>query len=227
MEDLGHTTVDMERTLVSSVRIRLAQSESAPCSGRVEILLNSTWGTVCDDDWDLNDAEVVCRELGCGKALNATTSAHFGQGTGQIWMDDVKCSGRESSLSQCQHGGFGTHNCGHGEDAGVICTVTVMNHLEDSEDDEKKEKQLYVNYEPAHSTKKWGQQTRAMEEQESDDNHDYEEEENNGSVYVENNKMYVTVEDNGKEELNEQNVAKEVAKEEESSDTDDDYVNVQ
>ncbi|KAI3360257.1 hypothetical protein L3Q82_014570 [Scortum barcoo] len=109
----------------------------------------------------------------------------------------------------------------------VQTQLTVMNHLEDSEDDEKNEEQLYVNYESAHSTKKWGQQTRAMEEQESDDSHDYEEEENNGSVYVENNEMYVTVEDNGKEELNEQNVAKEVAKEEESSDTDDDYVNVQ
>uniref|UniRef100_A0A4W6BP47 Soluble scavenger receptor cysteine-rich domain-containing protein SSC5D n=1 Tax=Lates calcarifer TaxID=8187 RepID=A0A4W6BP47_LATCA len=95
---------------------------STRCSGRVEIYHSNTWGTVCDDNWDFSDAEVVCRELGCGVALNATQSAFFGPGTGQIWLDEVKCSGSEMSLTECQHGGFGKHNCGHGEDAGVVCS---------------------------------------------------------------------------------------------------------
>uniref|UniRef100_A0A8D0AGN2 SRCR domain-containing protein n=1 Tax=Sander lucioperca TaxID=283035 RepID=A0A8D0AGN2_SANLU len=103
-------------------QIRLAGSGSTRCSGRVEIYYNNIWGTVCDDGWDLNDAEVVCRELGCGTALSAPQSASFGEGTGQIWLDDVACSGSERSLTQCKHRGFGTHNCNHGEDAGVICS---------------------------------------------------------------------------------------------------------
>ncbi|KAM8826053.1 scavenger receptor cysteine-rich type 1 protein M130-like isoform 1-T2 [Synchiropus picturatus] len=91
------------------------------CSGRVEIMYKGQWGTVCDDQWALSAGDVVCRQVGCGHAVAAPMSAHFGQGEGPIWLDDVECSGEESALTLCNHPGFGEDNCGHGEDASVIC----------------------------------------------------------------------------------------------------------
>ncbi|XP_054848825.1 deleted in malignant brain tumors 1 protein-like isoform X2 [Eublepharis macularius] len=98
------------------------------CSGRVEILHDRLWGTICDDDWDLEDAEVVCRYLGCGAALSAPQDSRFGSGSGFIWLDDVNCTGTESRISKCPAKLWGKHDCFHNEDAGVVCTeIRLMN----------------------------------------------------------------------------------------------------
>ncbi|XP_029943487.1 uncharacterized protein LOC115385559 [Salarias fasciatus] len=103
-------------------QIRLAGPGSTRCSGRVELLRNGSWGTVCDRGWDLADARVVCRQLGCGLPTTATLSAAFGPGVGPVWLSDVGCSGTESALTQCSHGGLGSASCDHGEGAGVVCS---------------------------------------------------------------------------------------------------------
>ncbi|XP_038614580.1 scavenger receptor cysteine-rich type 1 protein M130-like [Tachyglossus aculeatus] len=102
-------------------QLRLADG-GGPCAGRVEIFLDGSWGSVCDDSWDVRDAQVVCRQLGCGVALSAPGAAHFGPGAGPIWLDELRCSGNESHLWQCPSRGWGQHDCGHEKDAGAQCS---------------------------------------------------------------------------------------------------------
>ena len=47
--------------------------------------------------------------------------ATYGQGTGDILLDDLACTGSETSIFNCPHNGVGSHNCGHSEDAGAVC----------------------------------------------------------------------------------------------------------
>ncbi|KAJ8358087.1 hypothetical protein AAFF_G00035130, partial [Aldrovandia affinis] len=104
----------------NGTRVRLVDGESQ-CGGRVEVYQAGHWGTVCHDNWDMNDAEVVCRELGCGAAVAALQFAHYGQGAGIIFLDDLHCTGSEQSLLDCPSNGIGSHNCFHYQDAGVLC----------------------------------------------------------------------------------------------------------
>ena len=93
--------------------------------GRVEVYYNDEWGTVCDDGWSYTDADVVCTQLGLGRYGFSLNSAYFGQGSGPIWLDDVQCTGSESTLASCGHLGINiTRSCSHREDAGVRCYGT-------------------------------------------------------------------------------------------------------
>lgn len=90
--------------------------------GRVEIYHLGHWGTICDDYFGMEEADVVCKQLNF--TLGAQTvynSAYYGQGTGKIYLDNVVCVGNETSLINCKHQGWNGHNCHHFEDVGVVC----------------------------------------------------------------------------------------------------------
>ena len=105
-----------------SIQVRLTGGDTA-AEGQIEVLLssNEAWGTICDDDFDYVDAQVICRMLGYAGTLRVQS---FGAGSGPIWFDDVACEGDESSILECGHAGLGDSNCGHSEDIGVVCLGT-------------------------------------------------------------------------------------------------------
>lgn len=92
--------------------------------GRVEIYLNQTWGTICDDSWGIEEANVICRMMNFTKGALSTQCCGFYNSYGvpeKIWLDDVHCVGDEQSIAACRHRGWGRHNCRHREDVGVVC----------------------------------------------------------------------------------------------------------
>ena len=87
--------------------------------GRVEVYRSGEWATVCDNSWDIKEAEVVCRQLGYGYAILAIQSAAFGRGSGRQSERNWFCNGNETSLDNCSSSAA---SCSHSEDASVICS---------------------------------------------------------------------------------------------------------
>ena len=91
--------------------------------GRVEVFLLGHWGTVCDYNWDIADATVVCRQLGYPGAVEAPRSAAFGAGSGPSWYYLVYCTGTEHNLTECSKSSSSTGSaCPHSRDAGAVCS---------------------------------------------------------------------------------------------------------
>ncbi|KAK2902740.1 hypothetical protein Q8A67_007453 [Cirrhinus molitorella] len=110
------------KVICENVAVRLLGGRDR-CAGRVELLHSGSWGTVCDDDFDIYSGHIVCAQLGCG---SATKLDFFGPGTGAILISKMQCNGSESNLWEC--GSINTtasNYCGHKEDAGIVCSASV------------------------------------------------------------------------------------------------------
>jgi len=107
-----------------AIAIQLRGPESSNGTGRVEVFHNKQWGTICRDGWDMQDTDVVCRELGFKYSIKTLSREHVPRGTGPIWLSKVACRGNEEHFSDCLFGGFGNNSCGHRDDVGVECSST-------------------------------------------------------------------------------------------------------
>ncbi|XP_071481646.1 neurotrypsin-like [Diadema antillarum] len=127
-EDAG---VVCSNTTARETPVRLVGGQN-PWEGRVELYYNDNWNTVCDDNWDILDARVICSMLGYLGALRSPSMAAFGSGTGPILLDEVTCEGGESDILDCFHDGLGVHDCSHSEDAGVVCSNLTVRLVGDN-----------------------------------------------------------------------------------------------
>ncbi|XP_030306606.1 lysyl oxidase homolog 3 isoform X1 [Calypte anna] len=114
------------------LKFRLAGYPRKHNEGRVEVFYDDEWGTICDDDFMLANAHVLCRHLGFVAATGWAHSAKYGKGIGRIWLDNVNCAGSEKSIGDCKHRGWGNSDCSHEEDAGVICKDERIPGFKDS-----------------------------------------------------------------------------------------------
>lgn len=109
--------------------VRLVGGGTANFQGRVEVKIKGNWGRVCGVMWDLQDANVVCRQLGYERAVVVPQYSGFEPGTGQIWMDNVQCIGNESSLFECKHDRWGGFRCKTHEEAWAVCKPAGKNNI--------------------------------------------------------------------------------------------------
>ena len=125
-------TITLQQSLhyVIDGKVRLVNNIGSAASGQVEISVNGEWGTVCDNAWNLDDATVVCRQLG----YDGAWTAHYQPGSGLVKVEDPQCSGEEVTLLDCwtaQSNGGGMF-CSHGRDVAVECMTSPSGmHLYD------------------------------------------------------------------------------------------------
>ncbi len=96
--------------------------------GRVEILHNNVWGSICDDGMEsgatdgVNFTSVACTELGFNTTGSIDAYPSNYPGTDPIWLDEVSCTGSEATVSVCPADAWGEHDCSHNEDTVLVCT---------------------------------------------------------------------------------------------------------
>ena len=112
---------------------------TVPYRGRVEICEERRWRSICSERWDINDATVVCRQLGYPAEIlyrilgpytiaientgaQAFCCGEYGNGPEEqpVLRDYFNCRGNEKNLSEC-YKSLGSE-CNHSQDVSVICS---------------------------------------------------------------------------------------------------------
>ncbi|XP_071956592.1 scavenger receptor cysteine-rich domain superfamily protein-like [Antedon mediterranea] len=105
------------------VRLVDGTNKSIVSEGRVDVYLDGQWGTICDDGWDIFDANIVCVQLGFDSARSVQSINAYPSGEHlPIHLKDVFCIGYEDNLSSCE---FRRRNlkCEHSEDSALVCNT--------------------------------------------------------------------------------------------------------
>ncbi|XP_033973870.1 scavenger receptor cysteine-rich type 1 protein M130-like, partial [Trematomus bernacchii] len=96
------------------------------CSGRLEVNSNPSnpsWSSVCESDFDQQDAQVVCKQLGCG-APSVLQGALYGAGEAPMWTKEFQCGGHESALLDCSSASE-RNTCSPGRTVSLTCSEPV------------------------------------------------------------------------------------------------------
>ncbi|XP_030579774.1 scavenger receptor cysteine-rich type 1 protein M130-like, partial [Archocentrus centrarchus] len=117
----GYSSSVMDVSCSDSVRLL---NGSSLCSGRLEVKSNQSWSSVCEADFDQQDAEVVCRELGCGPP-SVLQGALYGEVEAPVWSREFQCGGHESALLDCRSSGSARSSCSPGKAVGLTCSEPV------------------------------------------------------------------------------------------------------
>uniref|UniRef100_A0A803XNN1 SRCR domain-containing protein n=1 Tax=Meleagris gallopavo TaxID=9103 RepID=A0A803XNN1_MELGA len=103
-----------------ALELRLVDGEG-PCKGRVEVKLRGRWGTVYDDAWNMDDAEVVCQQLGCGSAAHTKVTSQLSEDHNTIMLVYINCDGNEKAIWDCNIKHWGPYNSPVVYNASVVC----------------------------------------------------------------------------------------------------------
>lgn len=109
---------------INDVRLSSGASQR---EGRVEVYNgNLEWATVCDEGFGINEAKVICRQLGFS-ANGATLIHNFGIGSGGTILGGVQCDGSESHIKDCNY--TQEYNCSNDQDVGVACKKSGIHRI--------------------------------------------------------------------------------------------------
>ncbi|XP_074873960.1 CD5 antigen-like [Carettochelys insculpta] len=111
--------------------VRLVGNDTR-CSGQVEIFHDGRWGAVCGLGWDMTDAKVLCRELGCGSPRYLThRCSKLSRSSAPVLLGQLKCTGEETSLTHCRFQAWEGQPCPFHQDTGVKCQEPFALRLAD------------------------------------------------------------------------------------------------